>query len=85
MIIEVTQEDIDNGRPMTMMSNPLSRAMNRVLGTEYGRWQVDSSSACTSEQTVALPENAQRWLRKFDHCKDVKPFRFEVPDNWESA
>lgn len=82
MRVDVTQDDIDKGRPLSHMSCPIAHALNRRLGTHDGRWAVGGVHANNTFAEIRLPIDAYRWLVDYDSGYDVEPFSFDVPDSW---
>lgn len=65
MKIEVTQDDIDHGRPLSGMSCPVALAMNRQA-PEGTRWYVGRGAANTADHWVLLPRQVSDWIRDLE-------------------
>lgn len=75
-LIKVTQADIDEGSPAAACNCPVARALNRQFG-EW--WTVAVTYAISNKgRRIALPRSAQRFIRRFDSIRDVKPFNFKL-------
>lgn len=80
MLIEVTKEDIDKGKPMNSGACPLANALERRTGH---KWSVGvrycTRLAVGTWNDLPLPPAAVQFVRAFDLGCDVAPFAFEVP------
>lgn len=87
MIIEVTQEDIDNGVPKDHCNCMVARAVRRQgfpdatahCGcTETGTPPMVCKSTSIDAPDWPLSRDVGRKMRAFDAGKKVKPFRFRL-------
>lgn len=81
--IEVTQEDINNGKVGDCEYCPVALAMNRVTNKE---WAIGNYSYCetrdgeiNSDSLRTLPREVTLWIFQFDKDNKVEPFSFELP------
>lgn len=76
MKIQVTAEDIANGRRSDCHNCPVSLAWNRVMGGDYkvGLGVIVQNSCIL----FWLPKIAQKFIFDFDAGRPVEPFEFEV-------
>lgn len=85
LTVDVTAEDIAEGRPFDCSSCPVARATERALGTAVlvlGSqivWFVNR----TEERRISLPASIVRWINRFDtqgpaHVSAVQ-FELRVP------
>jgi hypothetical protein len=81
MTIDVTQEDIEQGRPQSTLCCPVALAMRRITGK---RWTVGTTSmSCLDVDTNKkrfLPVGVGRRISLFDRGGVMEPFSFEVDD-----
>ena len=75
MIISVTQEDIDKGVLSSIDDCAIAIALRRKVGG-YGIAKSYVFTALGS--VVRLPNNARRFIAKFDAGLPVKPFNFRL-------
>ena len=80
MLIEVTKEDIEKGKPQNAVACPIAIALERQTGH---KWSVGvrycTRLAAWTWNDLLLPPAAVRFVRAFDLGCDVAPFAFEVP------
>jgi hypothetical protein len=76
MTIQVTQEDISNGRRASCTDCPIALGLDRSLGFRCDG--VGSLFAQISGEDIALPPNALNFLNRFDAGLPVQPFEFEL-------
>lgn len=90
MIIEVTQEDIENGDAGIAFSCPVALAINRTTGyyssvwafiTLYEEYKHDGNAVIG----ISTPLHVWKWIRQFDEfhysvngVPKPEPFSFEV-------
>jgi len=85
--IQVTIDDIENGKPLDCSRCPLALALNRA--TNRTDWFVDYGTAYFgsgfSHESAALPRECLVFVRRFDNYRDGNPFSFEVelPAGWD--
>ena len=83
MRIEVTQDDIDAGRPNNNLSCPLALAISRAadkpasVGQCSGR-TFQAGNVHATDRRFWLPAMATLFVREFDAGKQVSPFDFEL-------
>lgn len=83
MRIEVTQQDIDNGKQCSACHCPIALALFRLTGDG---WKVSYFRAENPDGGRAiLPPEAERFAKRFDAIGacGVKPFAFELPGDWK--
>lgn len=80
IVVDVTAEDIKNGKPGTASSCPIALAAHR---TALGFTMIDSRSFSADHGQGLLPEAARRFVRLFDSYEGVvqpQKFRFTITD-----
>jgi hypothetical protein len=83
MLIEVTTDDIVNGKREKCRECPIALAFNRCMPEYQASVGVDTGSFFNHEDRLVislafLPEVARDFVLNFDMQKDVKPFSFEI-------
>jgi hypothetical protein len=87
MIIDVTQDDIDNGVPSISTKCPIALAAQRQFVVDGAVVEVSHHSLSVyafreGEGWVwtehRLPLSARAWISAYDKHRDVLPFSFEV-------
>lgn len=85
MRIEVTQEDINNGRRKSCNACPVALAVKRAtqarevsIHEQVGYFAA--SSFVTHMDVFDLPSEAIEFIDNFDYGNSVRPFAFEVED-----
>jgi len=73
--IEVTQQDIENGRTHSAFANPIAFAVRRAVG---GRALVIVNGAIATGKYAQMPRDASDFLLDFDCGLMVSPFEFEL-------
>jgi hypothetical protein len=73
--IDVTQEDIDNGRRQSCHTCPIALAASRVIPKFYS---VSYHSIYRVGENIDLPFVAQQFILSFDSGGSPKPLSFEV-------
>jgi len=83
LTIDVTEEDIKNGRK-NCWGCPIALAANRATKCERGHVQVLSKNICLYREWWYLEEDAIQFIYDFDMGFTVKPFSFsmEIPDKY---
>lgn len=76
MRVEVTQEDIDQGKPRRVTLCPVARAVGRVATNRYKVTAFYLVPCRTSLPRVILPDKAMLFIDAFDAGQPVKPFTF---------
>lgn len=80
LIVEVTQDDIDNGTPGERCRCPIARAVKRLINVDpdsdagievYSKW-IDMNG----HDAYGLPDEAIDFISRFDTDLDVAPFKF---------
>ncbi|KKN32460.1 hypothetical protein LCGC14_0813770 [marine sediment metagenome] len=74
-MLEVTQEDIDNGIPRCN-DCPIGLALKRTLGGDC--ITVDDTSVSVGERRILLPSIARLFIKRFDAGLSVKPITFPL-------
>ena len=79
MIINVTQEDIDNGEDGKSTRCPIALAVNRFFdykgNASVGQFMIRVSGI---EKDYKLTKNCERFISRFDDHKMVHPFHFRL-------
>ena len=81
--IDVTQDDIDQGKRENCTLCPIALAAQRVFPGKsihvsvFNLW-VDNSPAAEDGRGYPLPEVACKFLQDFDHGRPVQPFKFGI-------
>ena len=73
MKIYVRRKHIKAGTRGSSRKCPIALAFEEVVGEQP---LVDNDSLSTHDEGFALPRSAQRFIKRFDHNKPVKPFAF---------
>ncbi len=76
--VEVTQEDIDNGRQGNVGFCPIALACKRKFGIPY---VYVSADILFNNQSIATPEIAKKFIRRFDAHRQhlgIGPFKFNL-------
>ena len=93
--VEVTQQDIDEGRRCSArhcaLARPLARAVSHALGADC--WVTISrvgwdlfGPRCTFTE-LRVPSDASQFIHQYDGYEPVRPstFQFRVPFTWEEV
>jgi hypothetical protein len=81
LVVEVTEEDIILGKRKRSCECPISKALKRSTGFDWG---VGINTALyfgpefSKNSFIELPKEARDFISKFDQEKPVKPFKFEI-------
>jgi len=76
LVVKVTKEDIENGRPGSTCSCPVALAIDRATD---GIWEVFNKAAENDGGChIILPSKAIAFIRKFDATGEGEPFEFTV-------
>lgn len=81
MLVEVTQEDIDDGSPGDCHLCPIARALARMHGQspEVSDFFVhDARVVIRDGGHIILPEVATEFIKRFDGWQPVQPFSFDL-------
>ena len=86
MIIDVTQEHINNGVPKSPMSCPIALAMREKMQLPKGTVSVHSARQIFAQKnstrswrvTYYDEEVVYDFIDRFDHERPVHPFSFEL-------
>ena len=76
MLIEVTQEDIDNGEKLSETNCAVALAINSCMGIEWAF--VGAKTVDLGFDKIELPIEVQHFIENFDNDFPVKPFSFEL-------
>lgn len=83
MLIKVTQEDINNGRPLKSCECPVALACKRALNVD--KVYIDGYSVTIYSDDhlyyvaeYKLPYNAAEFIEDFDGDHAIAPFEFEL-------
>ena len=94
--INLSQEDIDEGRAMCDKTGLLRREncpvwqalrdcfTEKVYAFEVGLWNIlicYDASGLSKHIHIPLPDNARIFINDFDQRHKVKPFEFEIDDH----
>ena len=82
MLIEVTQDDIDNGRRNQPSRCPIALAIQRGTGYFVSAWigqAVIRTQLPKASIEIPLPECVNQFIAAFDNGDDTAPFSFELP------
>ena len=83
MKINVTQEDIDQGVPLSVLSCPVALAVRRAFGVHYasvGPVFITVEESVNDFDTYDTPANVSTFIEDFDTDQaTVQPFSFELP------
>lgn len=78
MKIEVTEDDIKNGKKNNLENCPIFLVLKRMnLKNLYVTANYIGLMDSTGDK-ISLPESATRFIYDFDNGKDVKNFEFEI-------
>ena len=80
LLIEVNQNDIDNGVQGVSCKCPVARAIKRTMrikGVEVNADYILLKSGKTSIE-CAVPASVMRFINIFDEGAKVKPFKFNL-------
>ncbi|QGJ92042.1 hypothetical protein SEA_KEELAN_78 [Gordonia phage Keelan] len=80
MKVEVTQEDIDLGKPGDPKSCPISRAIQRKRGVVRATTMPGEAYVTRPDRWTyyKMPRKAMQFVLDFDQLKSVEPFTFET-------
>lgn len=86
LTIEVTEQDIEEGRRRCNWTCPICLALWRITGT---KWVVDNDTCfpiTRRNEFIPLPPEAVAFAREFDATGCGKPFSFplDVRDKYEA-
>ena len=73
--IEVTQQDIFDGRPNNGFACPIAFAVRRAVG---GRALVNDKEVTAAGEYAKMPQAASNFVIEFDCGLMVSPFSFEL-------
>lgn len=76
-IIQVTQDDINNGERFTVYNCPVARALARAFKMEMWCYE-DFGKTCDQKAIGKIPLHIKKWIIDFDLRRTVKPIEFEV-------
>jgi len=75
MLVEVRQEHIDKGRPLSIYSCPVAHA----LQDQTGELAYVSQNYClVNGKDIDLPPLVREFIRKYDEGSTVYPFSFNL-------
>ncbi len=87
MTINVTQEDIDKGKPDNNCECPVALAIRRTQNIPpHCHVYVEGKGAMWGFQSYALDTAGINFIDSFDNGKPVTPLTVElteIPDNWD--
>lgn len=78
--IEVTEQDIKSGKPLSVSSGPTAKAIRRALGLKRGVEADGNAIFISGYEMVPTPKNISSFITKFDldGKKAVKPQAFTL-------
>lgn len=76
--VEVTQEDIKQGKQKNIYSCPLAKAIERTIGEEVQVVTDFFEMPLRKQRRIKLPNEAADFRGDFDKGFFVKPFTFEI-------
>ncbi len=77
MKIEVTADDIANGKPGFSCECPIALALRRLF-PDAGHIEVEMADVHIDYDMVELPDEARDFIEHFDAEDEVSPFSFEI-------
>jgi hypothetical protein len=87
--VELTAEDIRDGRRRDCFNCPMSRAIGRAVGARVATGAgvaYITGQDCTNVDLVVLPDVVRRFMADFDWGTPARlePFAFdlEIPESW---
>jgi hypothetical protein len=82
MHVEVTQKDIERGRPGACWGCPIALAISRACGCDASVTHPSVLLKPTSGYYLRsrLPDEARDWLLRFDRREAVEPISFDLPE-----
>lgn len=85
MLIEITQQRIDEGEQDSCTFCPIANAIADLIDSDRFHVSVGAHKAyirlrgeITSQGILELPYEAQKFIREFDVFKGAKPFSFQL-------
>lgn len=78
MIVKVTREDIECGKPGNGRRCPVALAIDRA--TQKTDVLVMSDAITVNGRRYSTPSRVAAWTRRFDLGEPVRPFEFDLPD-----
>jgi hypothetical protein len=86
--VEVTAEDIRDGRARDCFNCPVSRAIDRAVGARVASGAgvaYITGQDCVNVELSSLPDGARAFMTAFDHRPGpFHPFAFDldIPESW---
>ena len=82
--VNVTQEDIDLGKPLDSDLCPIANALSRKINKPFGIGTCEIFVDSDKLSQLPLPINAINFIDKFDTGLKPEPFTFtlEMPTDW---
>ncbi len=82
VVVEVTAEDIDNGKKALLKECPIARAVGRTMPPNKSHvsiysWGIRVYYVNTYED-YSIPRSAEKFIKNFDSGRPVSPFKFEM-------
>lgn len=74
-LIQVTESDMAHGERLSPCGCPIALAASRVFGATA---RVEVTFILVGGLKIRLPEEASRWIERFDDCKATPLISFEV-------
>lgn len=87
--IHVTQEDIDQGKPVNTRECPVALATSRKIGRKAFATFDQNPKSGKIFATIGVEPRVTEWrisdkvyklMVKFDYGEAIRPFRFKMPD-----
>jgi hypothetical protein len=78
--IEVTEQDIKDGKPCTISSCPIARALRRTLPKSVAQVGGDgiTMNGVFGRRSITTPAKILAFVESFDNGYPVKPFSFNI-------
>jgi hypothetical protein len=78
LLVEVTQADIEAGRPHTVCYSPVGLALERALDGRYHFDVWPDGVASRRGEWLHLSRRAARAFRRFYRGQPIEPFRYRL-------
>ncbi len=82
MLVEVTQDDIDNGMRCSSVACPVSIAfLRRGCSMAHVTYEYINTSNDDFSVVYNVPTIVKEFIYRYDRNLPVQPFSFTIPDN----
>lgn len=78
MKIEVTEQDIKDGKPGQCVYCPIAIALKRETGWIWSVMYYSADTLLGPFHRAIMPPAAQSWIEDFDNNESVYPFSFDL-------